>query len=96
MLYLVQRVFFGPLKEPHHEGEHHEVRDLNLREILALAPLCVFMLWIGLTPDVFRQRMEPTLTSITAATVKPFQDRYETQSIASPARATDGELLSVR
>ncbi len=96
MLYLVQRVFFGPLKEPHHEGEHHEVHDLNLREILALVPLCVFMLWIGLTPDVFRQRMEPTLTSITAATAKPFQDRYETQSIASPARATDGELLSVR
>ena len=60
MLWLVQRVFFGPLKEPHAAG-HHEVSDLSLREILALAPLAVFVVWIGIRPGDFLSRMQPTL-----------------------------------
>jgi NADH-quinone oxidoreductase subunit M len=60
MLWLVQRVFFGPLKEPHH-GPHHEVHDLSVREILALAPLAVFVVWIGIRPNDFLSRMQPTL-----------------------------------
>lgn len=87
MLQLIQRVFFGPLNEPHADGEHHEVRDMNLREILAVAPLCIFMVWIGLKPDVLRQRMEPTLTKITAATEAPFRERYEKQTTALSPRA---------
>lgn len=94
MLYLIQRVFFGPLKEPHEDGEHHEVHDMNLREILAVAPLCVFMVWIGLQPDTLRQRMEPTLEKITAATEAPFKDRYDTQSTASSPSPLEGEPLT--
>ena len=63
MLWLVQRVFFGPLKEPHH-GQAMATTppgDLSLREILALAPLAVFVFWIGLRPDDFLSRMAPTL-----------------------------------
>ncbi|HUE71295.1 MAG TPA: NADH-quinone oxidoreductase subunit M [Pirellulaceae bacterium] len=62
MLYLVRRVFFGPLKEPHVDrGDHSgEVHDLNLREILALAPLVVLMFWIGLKPKDFLERIEPS------------------------------------
>jgi NADH-quinone oxidoreductase subunit M len=60
MLWLVQRVFFGPLKEPHQHGAH-EVHDLTLREILALTPLAVFVVWIGIRPADFLSRMEPTL-----------------------------------
>jgi NADH-quinone oxidoreductase subunit M len=61
MLWLVQRVFFGPLKEPHAAGQHDVVGDLSIREILALAPLAVFVVWIGLRPDDFLSRMTPTL-----------------------------------
>jgi NADH-quinone oxidoreductase subunit M len=61
MLWLVQRVFFGPLKEPRGAGHHDEVSDLSLREILALAPLVVFVVWIGLRPGDFLSRMGPTL-----------------------------------
>jgi NADH-quinone oxidoreductase subunit M len=60
MLWLVQRVFFGPLKEPHNPG-HSVVQDLSLREILALAPLAVFVIWIGIRPGDFLSRMQPTL-----------------------------------
>jgi NADH-quinone oxidoreductase subunit M len=60
MLWLVQRVLFGPLKEPKTD---HFVSDLSLREILALAPLAVFVLWIGLRPHDFLSRMQPTLNA---------------------------------
>ena len=64
MLYLVRRMFFGPLKEPHVHGGG-EVSDLNLREILALAPLVVLMFWIGLTPKDFLERIEPSVAVAT-------------------------------
>ncbi|MEX2175197.1 MAG: NADH-quinone oxidoreductase subunit M [Pirellulaceae bacterium] len=60
MLWLVQRVFFGPLKEPAGDGQH-AASDLSLREIAALAPLVVFVVWIGLRPNDFLSRMQPTL-----------------------------------
>jgi NADH-quinone oxidoreductase subunit M len=65
MLQLVRRVFFGPLREPPH-GDHPPVRDLSLREILALAPLVVFIVWIGVQPRVFLDRMIPTIDSLTS------------------------------
>jgi len=68
MLWMVQRVFFGPLREPVGEsGEPHEVRDLNVREIAALAPLAALVLWIGIQPRFFLDRMAPTLNKFTAA-----------------------------
>ncbi|HVU87064.1 MAG TPA: NADH-quinone oxidoreductase subunit M [Pirellulales bacterium] len=64
MLWLVQRVFFGPLHEPAHEGAHHEVHDLNFREICALVPLVVFVFWIGLVPQHFLQPMANSLDPV--------------------------------
>jgi NADH-quinone oxidoreductase subunit M len=70
MLWLVQRVFFGPLKEPasHGGGDNDrqgEITDMNLREFAALAPLCAFILWIGVQPQFFLDRMAPQLNTIT-------------------------------
>jgi NADH-quinone oxidoreductase subunit M len=68
MLWLVERVFFGPLKEPHAQhgeisGHHVEphVHDLCFREIAALVPLVVFMFWIGLKPGYFLEQMKPDI-----------------------------------
>jgi NADH-quinone oxidoreductase subunit M len=73
MLWLVQRVFFGPLREPriadHNGHEYGEPCDLSWREVLSLAPLALFVLWIGLQPKPFLDRMQPTLNPI-AATVE--------------------------
>jgi NADH:ubiquinone oxidoreductase subunit 4 (subunit M) len=76
MLWLVQRVFFGPLREPHHHdhtalaahSEQDPIRDLSLREIFALAPLAVFVFWIGLWPAFFLKPLAaPVATAIAAA-----------------------------
>jgi NADH-quinone oxidoreductase subunit M len=71
MLWLVRRILFGPVREPHHEHDNGHssspVGDLAWREVLALAPLAVFVLWIGVQPSTFLKRMEPTLNPIAAA-----------------------------
>ncbi|MCC6417255.1 MAG: NADH-quinone oxidoreductase subunit M [Gemmataceae bacterium] len=50
MLTLVKRVFCGPVKEPHHEGER-PVGDLNLREWFALGPIMVLCVVVGVYPQ---------------------------------------------
>jgi NADH-quinone oxidoreductase subunit M len=69
MLWLVQRVFFGPLKEPVHHtaaatNADEAVADMSWREFFALAPLAVFIVWIGLQPSLFLSRSESTLNAI--------------------------------
>jgi len=77
MLWLVQRVFFGPVREPKPEHSHEASppRDLSLREIAALAPLAVFIVWIGVHPAFFLDRMSPTLDRITAGAVNALEGR---------------------
>lgn len=72
MLWLVERVFFGPLREPTgHHGENDPPHDLSFREIVALSPLVVFVVWIGIAPGQFLNRMAPALD--------PLSDRLEVE-----------------
>jgi NADH-quinone oxidoreductase subunit M len=66
MLWLVQRTFFGRLREPILEGhgDHHAPGDLNFREIAALAPILVLIVWIGVDPQFFIRRMEPSISRV--------------------------------
>ncbi len=89
MLYLVQRVFFGPLKEPDVHTEADEdvpPADLSLRETAALAPLVVFVVWIGIMPQFFLSRIGPTVIKATRQAEERLEDRLEEMS-ASPAQA---------
>jgi NADH-quinone oxidoreductase subunit M len=49
MLRMLQRVVWGGTHNP----DHAHLKDLDLREILTLAPLLVFVFWIGLNPEPF-------------------------------------------
>src|SRR5262249_21146159 len=49
LMTMLRDVFFGPLKEPHHEG--HAVGDLNGRELAALLPIGALCLLLGLWPQ---------------------------------------------
>ncbi len=49
MLWMVQRVFFGPIK---HE-ENRNLKDMNWKELAAVIPLLIFIVWIGIYPDTF-------------------------------------------
>jgi NADH-quinone oxidoreductase subunit M len=66
-LWLVQRTFFGRLREPVVEGHGPSqlaITDLNLREIAALAPILVLIFWIGLYPEFFTSRMQPSINKV--------------------------------
>jgi NADH-quinone oxidoreductase subunit M len=59
MLGVVQRVFFGPVKNP----KNRNLPDLNTREIIALTPLVVMIFVIGLFPSAFLSRMSDSVSS---------------------------------
>lgn len=54
MLWVVERVFFGRLKTP--EGK--PIQDLTLREMLLLVPFIVAILWMGIFPNTFIDKMD--------------------------------------
>ncbi len=57
MLWMVQRVFFGPLK---HE-ENKNLKDLSLREMIVILPFIVFVFWIGIYPKPYLTKMEKSV-----------------------------------
>ncbi len=59
-LWLFQRMMFGALDKP----ENQKVNDMNRREIAYMAPLVLFMFWIGLYPKPFIQVIEPAVAKI--------------------------------
>jgi NADH-quinone oxidoreductase subunit M len=94
MLWLYQRVFFGGLREPKVSGSSHGhgTDDLGWREIFALTPLAVFVLWIGLQPKFFLDRMAPTVDNAIAASVRSV---VAGEPIAARSEASESEA-SVR
>ncbi|MFL5356033.1 NuoM family protein [Archangium sp.] len=56
MLWMVQKVFFGPLT--HRENQH--LSDLSLREFATVAPFLVLVLVMGLMPQPFLDRLNPS------------------------------------
>ncbi|MCC6649621.1 MAG: NADH-quinone oxidoreductase subunit M [Candidatus Eisenbacteria bacterium] len=60
MLWMFQRVVFGPVT---HE-ENQKLTDLSFRERLVFAPLLLLVFWMGVAPQPFLDRMQPTLDRV--------------------------------
>lgn len=81
MLWLVRRTFFGPTisgggvgsDEGHEHGPlvdahaRETIQDLKVREILALAPLAILAVWIGVWPQLFLQPIDPCLERLSSS-----------------------------
>jgi NADH-quinone oxidoreductase subunit M len=88
MLWMFKRVFFGPLKEGHISAAHaDQIHDLRFHEILALSPLVVFIVWIGLYPKLFLKPIAPAADVILARTTQPLEKYY-----AAKPQAAQGEI----
>ena len=90
MLALVRRVFFGVVNEPTYTPSSASAPpppsgDLCWREIAALVPLAVFVVWIGIQPRFFLDRMQPTLNPVADAVA----EHWPTSS--TPAADTTAE-----
>ncbi len=62
MLRMLQRMIWGSKPNPHPEI----LSDLSLREIVTLAPLLVFVFWIGLRPEPFLSVMHTSVAHLLA------------------------------
>ncbi len=90
MLWLVQRVFFGPLKEPP-RSEGDEVKDMSLREIAALAPLAVLVVWIGLQPGFFTRAMDADLDPVIGQARQQADQQFSSEVRAAEPRVAQGD-----
>jgi NADH-quinone oxidoreductase subunit M len=57
LLWLVQRVFFGPIDNE----ENKHIPEIAWNEIAALVPIVILMVWIGVHPNTFLKKMEPSV-----------------------------------
>ena len=60
MLWMYRRVVFGPIDKPENRG----LIDLGLREKLVMLALVVPIVWIGVHPDPFLRRIEPSVIEL--------------------------------
>jgi NADH-quinone oxidoreductase subunit M len=80
MLWMYQRVFFGPLTNPENKG----LQDLNRREILYLAPLVILCFWIGLYPKPFLAVLEKPVNYVVAKVDPQYSAASAAAVVAAP------------
>jgi NADH-quinone oxidoreductase subunit M len=81
MLSVVQKVFFGPLKNP----KNFRLPDINVRESIAVAPLIGMIFIIGFFPNLFLSRIGPSVDAVIEQ-YRAHREEFTTQSDGSVAR----------
>ena len=89
MLSLVARVFFGPLRE---RKQAEPITDLTLREIAALVPLCLIIVWIGVQPKFFLDRMAPAIDQLTSQAMQKLTQRRKGANEQRNEGMEDGKM----
>lgn len=74
MLWMVERVFFGPVTHPENRG----LLDLGWREVAILAPLCLAMLGIGVYPKPLLEKMHASTNAFLQLTQRTLLERNDT------------------
>jgi len=84
MLWMVQRVFFGPLKNE----KNKDLKDLSLREMIVLLPFIVAVFWIGLYPKTYLDKMHTSVEHFIAA----YQPEILRQELVKKAEPREHEV----
>ena len=85
MLWMFQRVMFGPMK--HKENE--ELKDLTFREFAVLTPLIIAIFVMGICPNFFLEKMEPSIQRFIAMSTAGLV--IQKNSVTSYAASTRSE-----
>ena len=87
LLWLYQRVFFGPVSNPKNEKLH----DLTPREVLTFVPLIILAFWIGLYPKPFLQILEQPVNQLAS----DVREKAKAPVVAETAPAPPGNLSAI-
>jgi NADH-quinone oxidoreductase subunit M len=89
MLWLYQRVFFGPVDNKDNEG----LKDLDARELWQFAPLIFLIFWIGIYPKPLLSYINPQ-TEIVVTQVQPdyFKNAPAAQRVAEQKSPVQDEV----
>lgn len=89
LLDMLRRGFFGQLKEP--ASTHGPIHDINIRELLAVGPLMLLCLWIGVNPKPWLDTISNDVRSV----VKLYPtSTAETVEVAKEQDAIDGPVVA--
>jgi NADH:ubiquinone oxidoreductase subunit 4 (subunit M) len=90
---MLQRVFFGPVKEPHTHAEpgHGPSGDINGRELAAIVPIAVVCVVLGVAPGLVLDAAKPDLR-----TVAWFADRARDRAATTRGVDQDAGKLAAR
>ena len=80
MLWMYRRVMFGPIEN----AENRSLIDLGLREKLVLVLMVIPIIWIGVYPEPFLRRIEPSVVELLG--------RIEERSAMTRVELPDTEL----
>jgi NADH-quinone oxidoreductase subunit M len=83
MLWLFQRMMFGPLSNP----LNRKLKDLSPREVFVLLPMLVMAFWLGIYPSTFLKDIDPAVVRTIAA----FKQKYAAKPSADGPRMLDAE-----
>lgn len=90
MLWMVKKVFFGA--EGSIVKNHPDLKDMNMREILAIIPLVVLIFWMGLFPGVFLKYSTKSIENLVQHKEEYRLKRYSAQPKALPQIGDSREL----
>jgi NADH-quinone oxidoreductase subunit M len=93
MLWMFQRVNYGPQTNPKNRG----LRDLSVREWVVIAPICIMAVVMGVLPGLFLKPMEPAVRKNVESVVgMPMPGHASLAPPAPAAGARDAEVARVR
>ena len=87
LLWLYQRVFFGPVTNPKNEKLH----DLTPRELLTFAPLLILAFWIGLYPKPFMQILEQPVNQLVLSVRPTYPGLQPAVNASNPVQAENAK-----
>jgi NADH-quinone oxidoreductase subunit M len=83
MLWMFQRVNYGPLTNPKNKG----LRDLSVRELIVIGPVCAMAIFMGVLPGLFLSPMEPAVKKTVASVVRKNTPANTSTAPAAPKAA---------
>jgi NADH-quinone oxidoreductase subunit M len=92
LLWLYQRVFWGPLDNPANQN----LRDMTGREILTLVPLVICMVWIGIAPGIFFDTIKEPVDYIVRKVDPAYFDAKPMPAPPAPASESPQHVAEAR